>query len=274
MQDRLESYGQGDVPVAFAHANGFPPGSYRQYLDGLSGLCTITAYRQRPLWDTSPPPRNLNWALFADDLIEFIRHQFEHPVWMMGHSLGGAVSIIAAARHPELFRGLILIDPVIFRSRRTLGTKLAPRSRLKRLPAVRGALRRPHHFESFEAAFDFYRGKRAFAKMSDSALWDYVNASKVPQEQGGVALAYPVHWEAGVYASPPWMWPRIVKLQAPTLGLVAQDSDVLSPGVVKRWQRLQPSAEIQICPGGHLLPLERPEESARRVLDFLDRQAR
>ena len=272
MQDRLESYGQGKVPVAFAHANGFPPGSYRQFLAELSDRCTIKAYRQRPLWDSKPPPRNLNWSLFAEDLVEFLRHQFDEPVWMMGHSLGGAVAIIAAARHPELFRGLILIDPVIFHSCRTLGTKIIPHSRLQQMPNVKRALGRPHHFESFEVAFDFYRDKRAFTNMSDAALWDYVRASKVPIEEGGVALAYPGRWEAGVYASPAWMWPRIIRLKLPTLGLVARESDVLSRSVVTRWRRLQSSAEIQLCPGGHLLPLERPQETAGRVLDFLDRQ--
>ena len=272
MQDRLESFGHGDVPVVFAHANGFPPGSYRQFFDDLADRCTITAYRHRPLWDTAPPPPNLNWSLFANDLVDYLKHRGGEPVWMMGHSLGGAVSIMAAARHPELFRALVLIDPVLFRSRRTLGAKLLPRSRLKSSPAIRGALGRPHHFEDHQAAFDFYRGKRAFAGMADSALWDYVRASKVPGEEGGVKLAYPGVWEAGVYASPPWMWPRVMRLKVPTLGLVARESDVISPGMFRRWQRLQKAADLQLCPGGHLLPLEQPADTARRVLAFMDEQ--
>ncbi len=272
MQDRLESYGHGDVPVVFAHANGFPPGSYRQFFDHLGERCTITAYRHRPLWDKAPPPANLNWSLFADDLVDYLRHRGGEPVWMMGHSLGGAVSIMAASRHPELFRALILIDPVLFRSRRTLGAKLMPRSRRNRMPMIRGALGRPHQFEDHEAAFNFYRGKRAFAGMDDSALWDYVHASKVPSEEGGVRLAYPGTWEASVYASPPWMWPRVMRLRIPTLGLVARESDVITLGVFRRWQRVQPEADLQLCPGGHLLPLERPGETAKRVLGFLQRQ--
>ena len=272
MKDRLESYGQGDVPVVFAHANGFPPGSYRQFFEHLADRCVITAYRHRPLWDKATPPPNLNWSLFADDLIDYLRHRGGEPVWMMGHSLGGAVSIMAASRHPEFIRGLVLIDPVMFRTRRTLAAKLLPKSQRRRNPMVRGALGRPHQFDSYRAAFDFYRGKRAFARMDDSALWDYVHASKVPGEEGALRLAYPGVWEAGVYASPPWMWPHIVRLKMPTLGLVARESDVITPGVFRRWQRLQADADLQLCPGGHLLPLERPQETATRVLDFLERQ--
>ena len=63
-----------------------------------------------------------------------------------------------------------------------------------------------------------------------------------------------------------------MRLKMPTLGLVAKESDVITPGVFRRWQRVQPEADLQLCPGGHLLPLERPEETAERVLGFLQRQ--
>ena len=49
---------------------------------------------------------------------------------------------------------------------------------------VRGALRRPHHFESHQAAFEFYRGKRAFAAIADKELMDYVFAAHAPSDQG------------------------------------------------------------------------------------------
>ena len=47
---------------------------------------------------------------------------------------------------------------------------------------------------------------------------------------------------------------------------------MITPGVFRRWQRVQPEADLQLCPGGHLLPLERPGETAERVLGFLQRQ--
>jgi pimeloyl-ACP methyl ester carboxylesterase len=34
----------------------------------------------------------------------------------------------------------------------------------------------------------------------------------------------------------------------------------------------QPQADLRECPGGHLLPLEHPRETAAEVLDFLARQ--
>ena len=49
----------------------------------------------------------------ADDLVETLEATQAGPVWMMGHSMGAAISTIAAARRPQLFHGLILIDPIL-----------------------------------------------------------------------------------------------------------------------------------------------------------------
>ena len=46
---------------------------------------------------------------------------------------------------------------------------------------------------------------------------------------GMQALTFPWGWEAGVYASAPWAWPRLTRLRLPTLGLRGEDSTTLSP---------------------------------------------
>jgi pimeloyl-ACP methyl ester carboxylesterase len=132
-------------------------------------------------------------------------------------------------------------------------------------------LGRPEHFASHEEAFNFYRGKRAFGRFSDEVLWDYVHASKSTLPEGGVQLSFPAAWEAAVYGSAPWVWPRLLRVRLPTLGLRGEHSDVLTPGAMRRWARLQPSAELHHCPGGHLLPMESPETTAGYVIDFLQR---
>ena len=188
---------------------------------------------------------------------------------MMGHSLGGAVSMLAAARRPQLFHGLILLDPVFMLSRKALKTRVVPR---KRLPMARSALRRPNHFGDHQEAFDFHRAKRPFAAINDEVLWDYVHAGLVPAAEGGLELAFPREWEAGIYASVPWIWPSVSRVRLPTLGLHGETSEVLTPAALRRWQWLQPHAELRACPGGHLFPMEQPESTAQFVIDFLRRQ--
>jgi pimeloyl-ACP methyl ester carboxylesterase len=273
MQERITSMGGAGETIVFAHANGYPPGSYRQLFEALADRCQIQAFHHRPLWDQSEPPSRINWSLFANDFLETLEHTQRGPVWVMGHSLGGTVAAVAAARKPGLFRGLLLLDPVFTRTRDALRLRVQPVRRLQRTPMISRALRRPHRFDSRQQAFEFYRGKRAFAGFSDAAIWDYVDASLDDDSGGGVRLRWSGRWEAAVYSSVPWIWPTLRRVSLPTLGLRGEDSTTLTEAMFQRWRRVQPAAELQTCPGGHLFPMENPEEAAARVRGFLDAQS-
>jgi pimeloyl-ACP methyl ester carboxylesterase len=271
MGHRLEEFGGSGQSVVFAHANGFPPGSYRQLLARLAAQCRVTAIHHRPLWGEREPPARLHWRLFADDLIEGLEARGEVPAWLLGHSLGAVVGLLAAERRPELFRGLLLLDPVFLPTRFVAATALTPRGRLQRLPMIRRALARPEAFADAEAAFAFYRGKRAFQAFDDDALRDYVKASLEPVEEEQ-RLRFPAAWEAAIYGSAPWVWPRLRRVELPVLGVRGERSDTLSAPMFRRWGRLQSHAELHTIPGGHLFPMEAPHATAELVLDFLARQ--
>jgi pimeloyl-ACP methyl ester carboxylesterase len=232
----------------------------------------VTAYLHRPLWSSRVPRGRLNWSYLADDLIHTLRSGYDQPVWLMGHSMGAVIGMIAASKSPSLFRGLILIDPPLFPTRHTMGLRFTSAGKLRTVPIVKKALNRPHRFADHQEAFDFHRAKRPFSAISDEGLWDYIHAGTRAADGGGLELAYSREWEAAVYASAPFMWLRIARLRLPTLGLRGQDSMTLSPKIFQRWQRLQPSAEMHTCPGGHLLPVEHPTGTANYVIDFLSRQ--
>ena len=262
----LDMGGQGPA-LCFAHANGYPPESYRPLFDVLGSRFAIGAVEHRPLWGSPEPPRRLHWRVFADDLAAALARHYQRPVWVLGHSMGATAAVLAAARSPALFAGLVLLDPVFLPRRLIWGTRLLPRPVLRRLPMIRKALARPRRFRDHREAFAFYRGKRAFRHFSDAALMHYVRASKTAEGPGGVQLRYPGSWEAAVYASPPWMRAALRRLTVPTLGLRGAASDTLSRAMLARWQRWQPSALLREAPGGHLFPLEHPEETGRLIID-------
>lgn len=271
MQDRFETFGGSGDPLVFAHANGYPPGSYRRLLELLSAQCHVTAVRHRPLWGEPQPPSRLHWQLFADDLTDALRATQQAPVWLLGHSLGAVVGLLAAAREPALFRGLILLDPVFLPTRFVIAMAMTPRSRLQRMPMIRRALSRPETFTDEQAAFEFYRGRRAFSGLDDDVLRDYVAASTGAADDDGIRLLFPPAWEAGIYGSTPWVWPALKRVSMPVLGLRGKDSQILSAAVLRRWKRVQKQAELHTTPGGHLFPLEHPQDTAARTTDFLDR---
>lgn len=49
----------------------------------------------------------------ADALAQLLRDEATGPVLVVGHSFGGAVAVHLADRHPDLVRGLVLLDPAI-----------------------------------------------------------------------------------------------------------------------------------------------------------------
>jgi pimeloyl-ACP methyl ester carboxylesterase len=46
----------------------------------------------------------------ADEIARVLREDVGRPAWLLGHSVGGAVMMLAAERAPELVRGLISVE--------------------------------------------------------------------------------------------------------------------------------------------------------------------
>ena len=134
---------------------------------------------------------------------------------------------------------------------------------------VRGALGRPHDFDSCDAAFAFYRSKRAFSAIADKELMDYVLAAHAPSD-AGVSLRFSGEWEACVYRSPPNAWGKLKQLQCPIHILGGANSYVITPKVAERLSRI-PTVDYHTLDAGHLLPMERPEETAAFVTECISR---
>jgi pimeloyl-ACP methyl ester carboxylesterase len=266
--------GQGPG-LHFAHANAYPPGSYRQMLDPL-----LESYRTRsihwlPLVKPDHHPHFRDWHELIPDLIEFIESEFEPPIFAAGHSMGAVVTMMAAVRRPDLFRAIVLIDPVLLPLTKTLPLGLAPERWKRRLPIIAKALSRPNHWNSREAAFAFHRRARAFAGVGDDALWDYIRAGTRETGDGGYTLSFPREWEAKIYATCPWVWPELKRCRVPMLGMRGSGSEVVSGPVWDRWQRIRADAEfIEIDDAGHLLPLEKPARAAQVLSSFLETMER
>lgn len=264
-----ETFGGEGEPLLFAHANGYPPGSYRSLFRALEQRFTIGALEHRPLWAGRQPPERLHWQLFVDDMLKGMEAHFDEPVWVMGHSMGGTIAALAALREPERFKGLVLLDPVFLPDRHALPARFMPRSRAEKMPMIRRALARPEYFASHDEAFAFYRGKRAFHGLSDEALRHYVEASKAPTEDGRVQLRFSPAWEAAIYRSAPSVRRLLKRLSVKIVALRGRDSDTLSPLMWQRLQHLQPRGGFAEVPGGHLFPLEHPRETAEAAVELI-----
>ena len=282
MQIPFEKYGDGESILLFAHANGFPAGAYRSLLEQIGQIHTVYAAQLRPMWqslsDFHKEYRDSQfWRRMADDQIAFIEQHGLAPVTYIGHSLGAVIGLIAATKRPDLFKCLIMVEPVFLKARYTRLMRYMPMHLKRRVPIVKKALGRPDRWPNKQAAFDFHRSKRVFAGFSDAVLWDYINAGVGPmagEESDGkaheVGLLFDKHWEALAYSTVPTTWKMLQDTQLPIHLLRAEHSDTVDEGAWQRWQTLPgPKQSIEFAGARHLLPLDEPELVANTILELL-----
>jgi len=270
----LLEFGGTGSPLLFAHANGYPPGSYGRMFEQIGQVHRIRAIEFRPLWQPiEDAPKLGGWGVLADDLIALLDSEFEHPAAVFGHSMGAVATMLAAVRRPDLFRCIALIDPVFLPGSHVLAVRLTPERWRDRMVMMQKARNRPHHWHSRQAAFKFHRRARVFSRVKDDVLWDYINAGTREEPDGGIELAYPGVWEAAIYGSVPYVWRTLRRCKVSMLAIRGVESAVITPRAWRRWQRLHPSAEfLEIEDAGHLAPLEHPRQVGDAVRDFFERR--
>ena len=278
--DHLHDFG-GDGPIVhLAHANGFPPASYRSLAETLTGHALgspgrgyhVIGLSARPLWPDSRPESAPNWHVLAADLIQGLDALGLKRILGVGHSLGGVCTMLATIHRPDLFRAVVLIDPVILPPAWLRGIRLVRWLGLRqRQPLVQGALRRRRTWPSRQACYEHYRGKLLFARWSDASLWAYVEAGTRLRADGQVELVYPPEWEAHIFATTPTdVWRYVPQLRTPALVIRGEHTETFRPASQRRMARLLPQARFRVIPGArHLVPMERPAETGAAVRQFL-----
>ncbi len=255
------------VDLVFSHANGFNAQTYRILLAPLSLGMRIVAVDMRGHGASRLPadPRGRrSWRDFRDDLVGALGElAAAGPVVLCGHSMGGTVSLLAAAKAPDKVRGLVLFDPVIMPRLVALYAKAPWTSGVlwTRLPIARAAAHRRPVFESMAAAFAAYKGRGAFKTWPDAVLADYVAGGFRPRTDGKVELACAPAWEASNFAAQgcdPWAAMR--RVRAPVRILRAERGSTCRIGTEAALLRRLPQARVETVPGtSHFLPMERPD---------------
>jgi pimeloyl-ACP methyl ester carboxylesterase len=172
---------------------------------------------------------------------------------IIGFSLGTAVAVRAAARHPERVTGLVLAAGFA-----------AADNRLRLAMDLWTALLEAGDRESF-ARFVF---ASAFSPV-------FVNA--MPPEAAGIAVKEFAANVPGGTAAQAALVRRVdtsadlATIAVPTLVIEATEDDLVDPAAHRRLAAEIPGAEHVRIEAGHVLMLERPEEWHRAVLDFLAR---
>ncbi len=96
--------------VLFLHGWGGNHDSFKILYPFLKEVCATCVDLQGFGNSQDPPPSGWNTEDYADNLAEFVRLQNFKNLTVVGHSFGGRIGVVFAAKYPHLLKKLVLID--------------------------------------------------------------------------------------------------------------------------------------------------------------------
>lgn len=253
----------------FTHGNSYPSGSYGRLLDHLRRDFDV---RTTDMLGHDPryPVRD-NWPTLVDELIALVEG-YGRPVILVGHSLGGAVSMLAAHKRPDLARCVVMLDsPVVAGWRARVWQIVKMLGLRERLSPGGIARRRRNVWPSRAAAYEHFIAKPIFQAWAPGALDDYLDHGLKPHPDG-VQLRFDRDVEAEIYSTLPHDMERVLREPFPVpVGFVAgTDSTELRQAGLDGTRRLV-GANFVTIEGTHLYPMENPELTARLTREMIAR---
>lgn len=215
-------------PVIVVHATGFHGRCYSRMAQSLTPEFAVWAVDQRGHGASGKAPdgRYDDWNRFAEDLLDVIDAIEPGAAWGgVGHSLGGAVVLLAEALRPGTFSSLCCYEPVVFPPDWLPSSGEPAHGGSHPVPLAVLARKRRPSFTSRQAAIDNYRSKPPFAAFDRAALEDYVEYGFVDAADGSVTLACVREDEAAVFEAAPGsrVWDRLAEVRPPVAVLAGGD---------------------------------------------------
>jgi pimeloyl-ACP methyl ester carboxylesterase len=98
------------APALLIHGFGASVGHWRHNIVPLGSQRPVYALDLLGFGKSAKPEIAYSVDLWVEQVYEFWRVHIRQPMILVGHSLGGLVGVIAAARYPQMVRGLCLIS--------------------------------------------------------------------------------------------------------------------------------------------------------------------
>ncbi len=260
--------------IIFSHANSFPASTYRVLFRSLrSRGFTVKAIDK--LGHDPAYPVTDNWPHLAKQVADFAAAEIEkagEPAYLVGHSLGGFLSIMVAARHPALgghgVKGVLLLDSPLVSGWKAAAVSVAKRTTLfESMSPARISKTRRNSWPSRQAALAMFQAKKAFARWEPQVLKDYIDHGMVMEhgkDHSKLVLGFSREIETAIYNTLPHNLERLVKrhpLQCPVAFIGGTRSREMKQVGMALTEKLA-KGRVTMVEGSHLFPMEHPLETA------------
>lgn len=224
---------------------------------------------------SGPAKRNdYSMDAHATVVIRYLEQSGRGPVHLVANSMGGAVSVLVAARRPELVRTLSLISPALPDYRiRAFPLRNDPRAALVAVPGLGEAVLRFYNRRYSPAArvkgtiaICFTDPKAYPAERLRESVTEQAARMSLPWAETAIArstrgLAAAQFLRARVG------WSTLRKLAMPTLVIWGADDRLVAPDLAPYVAAAIPNSRLLVMESvGHTAMMERPEETARALL--------
>lgn len=259
--------------IIFSHGNSFPASTYGVLFQGLRSrgfqVKAIEKFGHDPRY-----PVTSNWPHLVQQLADFTSEQVEktgQAAFLVGHSLGGFLSLMCAARNPVLgglpVRGVLLIDSPILGGWRAAALSVAKRAQLVGSISP-GAIsrKRRHEWLGQAEVLAHFRSKKAFARWDEQVLLDYIEHGT--HDAGGQRLlSFDRDVETAIYNTLPDNLEGLLKrhpLKCPVAFIGGRHSAEMKQVGMAMTEKVT-KGRIMMLDGSHLFPMEKPVATAAAI---------
>ncbi len=248
----------------FVHANSYPADTYRVFFNHLRQHYDVRALAMHA-HNPKYPVRN-GWNALKHELIDELASRYGQPVILVGHSMGGMLSLMVAKARPDLVRCVVLLDSPVIAGWRAFLLRIAKSLRIdKKLSPAQFSENRRNLWPDADAAYRHYAAKKMFAVWPPEVLRDYVEHGLV-QHPKGVTLRFTREAETAVYRSLPHHIGALVRRPFPVpAGFIGGTDSVECRRAGLHATRRLTGRHFRKIPGGHLFPMESPAAAANAV---------
>lgn len=209
-----------------------------------------------------PRPAHYGPAAHLADLREFIARHLQTPVVLVGHSMGGELSLRIVARHPELIEGFVSIDAPA--GGPPLLTRLKWRWKRRRQGGARP------DFASAEDLVRRFRLSPPGHNLTGEQLAALALKSAEQLSNGRWAFRFDPEARAWPHRRGEWGRVSLRKITPPTLIIRGRHSTLMTPRVARRMYRRTPGARfVEIPDAHHHVPLDNPRATAAAIGEFI-----
>ena len=261
--------GAGD-PILLIHATGFHRHCWNEIVARLPGRHIYTVDLR--FHGASGQNGEVRWELMANDIEEMLKKLDLNQLIGAGHSLGGHILTRVAAKAPERFKHIVLVDPVI----------MSPQRAVEALKATRGlkatdhpVSRRKNLWQDAEEMYQRFKDRTPFDTWQPQVLRDYCDhALRPPQKGAQRQLACDPINEAAIYLNHSGMediFEQLDKVLVPATLLRAPPGDgkqhkpLDSPTWSELASALPDCRDVYLPDHNHFIPMQDPELVAGHI---------